>query len=117
MLSLNLIGNIFLIAVLGTKWFGFPKSIRRQYTTILILSLSLLPSCQPELVEKRTILFLGHPYNWRTENTIDPRLEHLPLSAYDGIWLGGDVCARSSKAAATLRYLDSLFQLASSSTH
>jgi hypothetical protein len=67
--------------------------------------------------EPRTILFLGHPYNWRTENTVDPRLEKLPLAAYDGFWLGGDVCARSSKDPATLQYLDSLFDLTAPTTH
>ncbi|RME95377.1 MAG: hypothetical protein D6772_13285 [Bacteroidetes bacterium] len=65
----------------------------------------------------RRILFLGHPYNWRTENTLDPRLEQLPLASYDGIWLGGDVCARTSKSPATLAYLDSIFNLAAPGTH
>lgn len=70
-----------------------------------------------ERVNLKTYLFLGHPYDWRSENRIDTRIEALALDTFDGIWLGGDVCARSSKADETLIYLDSLFDLDGDNTH
>lgn len=62
-------------------------------------------------------IFLGHAYDWLAENRIDPRLELLDYAQYAGVWLGGDVCARTSKSFATLTYLDSLFDLSSPRTH
>ncbi|PSR12301.1 MAG: hypothetical protein C7N36_12420, partial [Bacteroidetes bacterium] len=56
-------------------------------------------------------IFLGHPYDWYTENSLDPRLELLDFSRYAGVWLGGDVCGRTSKSEATLQYLDHIFGL------
>lgn len=85
-----------------------------------LLSLTFLISCSPASTpppKTDTYLFLGHPYDWRAENRIDPRLELLDYSQFKGVWLGGDVCARSSKSPATLSYLDSIFRLADSNTH
>ncbi len=59
----------------------------------------------------RRFLFLGHPYDWRAEKRLDPRLEAYDYSAYEEIWLGGDVCARTAKNPATMDYLDSVFNL------
>lgn len=72
------------------------------------------PASSPQV---QAYLFLGHPYDWRTENRLDPRLELLDYSRFAGVWLGGDVCARTSKAPATLTYLDSIFALRSPHTH
>ncbi|PTM14360.1 MAG: hypothetical protein DA408_03545 [Bacteroidetes bacterium] len=62
-------------------------------------------------------IFLGHPYDWYTENSLDPRLELLDFSRYAGVWLGGDVCGRTSKSEATLQYLDHIFGLTQQTTH
>lgn len=86
-----------------------------------VFLLLLLIACQPESKGATTpttqnFIFLGHPYDWRSENRIDPRLELLDYSKYAGVWLGGDVCARTSKAPATLTYLDSIFNLKATTT-
>ena len=84
------------------------------------LLLLVIAACQPPAPEAATttqqFIFLGHPYDWLVEDRIDPRLELLDYSRYQGVWLGGDVCARTSKSPATLAYLDRLFHLKSSQT-
>lgn len=60
-------------------------------------------------------LFLGHTY--LTENRVDTRLEKIDYQNYDGIWLGGDLCAETTRERATLDYLDNLFDLSNESTH
>lgn len=90
-----------------------------QIVLALVL-ISILTCCGSEketLGPEQTYLFLGHPYDWLAENRVDPRLELLDYSQFSGLWLGGDVCARTSKEPQTLEYLDSLFQLRSPSTH
>ena len=84
----------------------------------LVFCLSLfLTACSNSPSDPDVYLFLGHGYDWRQNNRVDPRIPYLPLNTYTGIWLGGDVCARSSKEPATLRYLDTLFHLSDSRTH
>jgi len=60
-------------------------------------------------------LFLGHVYH--KENRIDPRLERIDYSRFRGIWLGGDLCAETTRARSTLDYLDQLFDLGGANTH
>ena len=93
-----------------------------RYGFFFVLLLLGITACQssPATTEQPTpqqFIFLGHPYDWLTEDRIDPRLELLDFSQYQGVWLGGDVCARTSKSPATLVYLDSLFDLKSEQTH
>ncbi|MEL7221385.1 MAG: hypothetical protein AAGJ93_08715 [Bacteroidota bacterium] len=96
-----------------------PTFIRALLGSVHLVLILLLISCQTQdkPLEENTYLFLGHPYDWQSENRIDPRLELLDFSRFKGIWLGGDICARTTKDAATLVYLDSLFDLKSSTTH
>lgn len=70
----------------------------------------LLMGCKTEN-EPRRFLFLGHPYEWGTEDQVDPRLEAFGYEPYEAVWLGGDVCARTAKDPATMDYLDSVFNL------
>lgn len=65
--------------------------------------------------KQKQYVFLGHIYE--EVNTVDPRIENLDLSKYDQIWLGGDVCAETTKDEATLEYLDQLFDLDAPTTH
>ncbi len=89
---------------------------RYFFYSILLLAASLIfPGCEKDTSQR--ILFLGHPYDWRTGDRVDPRIEALDLSVYDQIWLGGDVCGQTTKLPATLDYLDTLFHLSSSQTH
>ncbi len=85
------------------------------YTSLLLAVALWLSGCKEQPVQH--IIFLGHPYDWNAGNRIDPRIEALDLSAYDHIWLGGDVCSETTKLPATLDYIDSLFHLRSDSTH
>ncbi len=64
-------------------------------------------------------IFLGHTYDWKNANgnRVDPRIEAIDRLAYDGIWLGGDLCGSTTRFHATLTYLDGLFDLSSNNTH
>jgi len=64
-------------------------------------------------------LFLGHTYDWANSagNTVDPRVEMIDKSVYDGFWLGGDICANTTLDPKTMVYLDGLFQLKNPYTH
>ena len=63
-------------------------------------------------------LFLSHIYQWGVvdNNRIDYRLKDFDFKKYDQIWLGGDLCARTSEKVATINYLDSIFDLSSKNT-
>jgi len=107
-------------ALLQKNYFTFEGNLqdmnRYFFYFIRILALGLmLPGCGENPSQR--ILFLGHPYDWRTGDRVDPRIEALDLSVYDQIWLGGDVCGQTTKLPATLDYLDTLFDLRSSRTH
>jgi len=64
----------------------------------------------------RTYLFLGHPYDWRRPDRLDPRLELIDFKQFNGVWLGGDVCSQTTARASTLVYLDSLLGLKNPAT-
>lgn len=67
---------------------------------------------------ERAYLFLGHPYQWHGEgDRVDARVEALPLNAFEQIWLGGDVCARTGLNEENFRYLDSLFPFREGRAH
>jgi hypothetical protein len=70
-------------------------------------------ACTTPQDNDRTYIFLGHPYDWQDWYGIDPRLEQLDYSLYDQVWLGGDVCSRTTFKPSTLDYLDSIFDLSS----
>lgn len=64
------------------------------------------------LDHEKEYLFLGHPYFWEGGGKrVDPRIERLYLDAYNGVWLGGDVCSETTRSYATIQYLDCLFDL------
>ncbi len=63
-------------------------------------------------------LFAGHCYQYGSGGTkIDFRLEQLDVSAYTGVWLGGDVCSEATLEFSTMQYLDDLFQLDNEEMH
>ena len=89
------------------------------HAPIIFLLLSLFLSCnlsKPEQNQKQ-YLFLGHPYDWKNDSKVDPRLEKLEYNQYDQVWLGGDVCSQTTKKESTLEYLDRLFDLGANTTH
>lgn len=91
-----------------------------RFSCISILLICLLCSCdggEIEPFEKKGILFLGHIYSGsRADNLVDQRIEQLELSRYEQLWLGGDLCAETTKERSTLDYLDNLFDLGKPTT-
>ncbi|HHS95635.1 MAG TPA: hypothetical protein ENJ45_03525 [Phaeodactylibacter sp.] len=67
---------------------------------------------------KEQYLFIGHAYDWKAPagNRVDPRIAALDLSKFDMLWLGGDICSRTSERQSTLEYLDSLLHISSPTT-
>jgi hypothetical protein len=86
---------------------------------IFIGALTALVSCQPIESSQHRFLFAGHTYDWQVEtgDRIDPRLEAWAFQNYDGIWLGGDICARTTENPATLDYLEQVFPFSNQSVH
>ncbi len=83
-----------------------------------LLFLFTLMGCQYHKEETAfEYLFLGHTYDWNQGDRIDPRLEQVDFRSFDQIWLGGDICSRTTQNEQTLRYLDSHFNLDSPATH
>ncbi|HMQ48681.1 MAG TPA: metallophosphoesterase [Saprospiraceae bacterium] len=78
----------------------------RQFAGLLVFSV-FMSACakKPEIAD---YLHIGHAYDWHFTDRMDRRLEKLNFKSYDQIWLGGDVCARTSEKQATMQYLDSL---------
>lgn len=91
------------------------KNIKKISLHVFFVALTLCSACQGD-AEKHYI-FLGHPYDWHNGARVDPRLERLDYSHFDQIWLGGDVCSRTTEQPQTLVYLDSLFNLDAPGTH
>ena len=88
---------------------------------VVFIVFILLPAgffaCRRPSSEK-TYLFLGHPYEWvASGDRVDPRVCRLPLEDYDQIWLGGDVCAKTTVRPEVLQYLDSLFHFEKGNVH
>lgn len=63
-------------------------------------------------------LHLGH-MKWEDGDghLVDPRVEQLDFSAYDRLFLGGDLAPETTKDALTMARLDSLFDFASPTVH
>lgn len=93
----------------------------RILTLIACLFLIIDSISQVNVSEKEEykFLFLGHIYDWSVAagDRVDKRIEMLNLQAYDGHWLGGDVCANTMLNPQTIKYLNSLFDLKNPNTH
>lgn len=89
----------------------------KAYKLTALALLLLMAACGQEEPVRR-YLFLGHPYRWvEAGNRVDSLVEALPLDRYDQIWLGGDVCSRTTEKRETLLYLDSLFRFKRGNVH
>lgn len=91
-------------------------------TRILFISIFVLTFCGCQQMnsseETKTYAFLGHTYDWMGGGVrIDPRIEKMDLRRFDQIWLGGDICAETTKKKSTLTYLDQIFDLSNDNTH
>ncbi len=82
-----------------------------------ILIFVLFGSCQS--TNEQQFIFIGHSYNWKSNQgeLIDPRIAALDLKQYEQVWLGGDLCGKSSAQNSTLEYLDSLLAISLPQTH
>ena len=88
-----------------------------NYRLLLYCCCLLFSGCSQN--KNQQYIFIGHSYDWKAKdgNRVDPRIEQLDLSKYDQIWLGGDICARTSEDPATLSYLDELFGITKNNCH
>ena len=74
--------------------------------------------CSCQFTDSWQIVFLGHPYYWHESgNRLDPRVENLLLQDFDQIWLGGDICAKTTADAQTLQYLDQYLKFEEGNSH
>lgn len=96
----------------------FKKRIFQDTPRWFFLGLFLcLYACQNQNPPQR-FLFIGHGYQWvEAGDRMDYRLELIDFEQYDQIWLGGDICAKTSRTPGALEYLDSIFDLASPTVH
>lgn len=92
------------------------KSVSLRFFQLSLICF-LFSACTDDQVEERQYLFLGHPYKWGDATKIDSRLEALTWSDYDQIWLGGDVCSKTTEKESTVEYLDSIFDLGAPTLH
>lgn len=91
--------------------------MRKSNSFFLLFALLAIMACAEPSSDK-TYLFLGHPYRWiGSGDRVDPRVERIPLDQYDQIFLGGDVCARTTGRKETLTYLDQLFRFENGNVH
>ncbi|MBI9037951.1 MAG: hypothetical protein JEY97_07450 [Bacteroidales bacterium] len=98
--------------------------MNKKVSLFLILIVFLISSCTkddpneiipiPENIIN-SYIFMGHTYASNT--TIDERLESFNFTPFQQIWLGGDICAETTKDFSTLIYLDGIFDLGNSNTH
>ena len=112
----------------NTKEYHTDRAKKKLRTTNTLKTLYLCPlaiillltQCT-NLAEKNTynFIFLGHTYDWQSPsgNKVDPRLEMIDYNKYDGVWLGGDICANTSLNPQTFKYLDALFDLKNPNSH
>ncbi len=80
---------------------------------IIVLSF-LVSACKHR---SNDIVFLGHTYQWYAGNRVDKRLEKIDFSQFEEVWLGGDLCGKTTVDDKTLAYLDELFNLSSAQVH
>jgi len=78
-------------------------------TIVIVFAFSLHP---PNFFQY--YVFLGHTY--KTADKIDHRVENLNYSLFDQVWLGGDICAETTKKKSTVNYINKLFKLGKKST-
>jgi len=78
----------------------------------------LVPVFILQAQDTASYIFIGHCYQYNTAgDKVDYRIEQLDFSAYDGIWLGGDVCSEAMLNYTTIQYIDSIFNLGNPETH
>ena len=85
------------------------------YCLVLLSFLITLPIVAQEQL---SFLFVGHCYQIETAGTqVDYRVRQLNMSAYNGIWIGGDVCSESMLNYSTIQHIDTVFDLGNPETH
>jgi hypothetical protein len=91
----------------------------KRWFFFTLCSFCLLSGCKIDQNSPvKNYLFVSHTYQWGVadNNRIDYRFEGFDFNIYNQIWLGGDLCARTSEKVSTLKYLDSIFDLSSDNT-
>ncbi len=91
--------------------------MRLFYFIVIMIGLLISKKCEAQS-DTVKYLFAGHTYQFYTHGEkVDTRLEDLDLSAYESIWLGGDVCSEALLEYTTLEYIDGLFNLNHPNSH
>lgn len=90
------------------------------FFALFVIGSIVFVACQPKqtdftFAQNGRFLFLAHTYKWYHDNKIDPRIKELDFSAYEMLWLGGDLCVETSRDAETLKRIDSVFHIGSPS--
>ena len=95
------------------------KKMRSSIRLVFFVMLGLFGCEQKKETDGiKKYVFLGHTYDWMGQGVrIDPRIEELNLKNFDQVWLGGDMCAETTREKSTLNYLDDHFDLSSPNTH
>lgn len=66
--------------------------------------------------KNETFIHISHTYVPGTETKLDSLVQKIPLSKYDLILLGGDLCGRTSMDMSTMQYVDSIFDVSNPKT-
>lgn len=95
-----------------------PKRYRDFYTYFILCMFLTVSACSPDqdkdvpvLSHNETFIHLSHTYVPGTSNQLDSLVQRIPLSKYDLVLLGGDLCKNSSLDIATMYYIDSIFDI------
>lgn len=98
--------------------------MKANFSYLLFLVIILCSACDKEVMvvpepmpmdSIHQYLFLGHIN--LDKNTVDERIEQADFSAYQQLWLGGDICSETTQEESTVDYVDDLFDLSSPTTH
>ncbi len=89
----------------------------KSYLLLLIISLFSFSNLFSQ--ELRKYIFIGHPYTFNSDDGLfDIRCDKLDLPEnYDGIWLGGDVLARSLMNRENVQAVDDVFNVSDPGNH
>ncbi len=93
-----------------------PKKYFKLIVFIIVILLPLF-SCKMNTKGDKLYIFLGHIYKHNAFDKVDKRVERINFKKYDKIFLGGDVCVKTSADRSTLKYVDNLFDLSSPDTY
>lgn len=95
-----------------------PKYYHRAFYYFVISLPFFFNACQPDqdrdfpvLTKNETFIHISHTSITGVSNKLDSLVQRIPLSKYDLVLLGGDLCENSSLDISTMYYIDSIFDI------